>query len=272
MMKRAFFIFSIALVVIACDRRPSANFEGGVAMLKSPPAIMRAEAVSEKVVERKLIKNGTIAFSTKSVSEMRKEIEKITKEFNAYVSSENQQKFDEKIEYEHVIRIPAERFDGFVKVIEVLAGEIELRDFSTQDVTEQYIDVEARLRTKKEFETRYLQLLKKANNVKDMLAVENQISEVRSEIESMQGKINYLNDQVGFSTLTVRYHQTFVPDLGFGSRLSRSFVAGWHGLLTFLVGVVSAWPFILILFATLLLISRWSKKVNLRLKTSKQPD
>lgn len=265
----------IAAWVIACDRRPSANFEGGMPPemeSMAPPAIMRPEMVSEKVVDRKLIKNGTIAFSTKSVSEVRTEIDKIVKDFNAYVSDDNQERFNDKIEYQQVIRIPAVRFDACVKVIEELAGEIEFRDLGTQDVTEEFIDVEARLKTKKELEARYLELLKKAKDVKEMLAVENQIATVRSDIESMQGKINYLTNQVGYSTLTVRYYQSLASDIGFGSRIAKSFVSGWHGLLAFLVGIVSAWPFILLLSATLWAISRWSKKVNLRLKRSPQTD
>ncbi|HEY0651478.1 MAG TPA: DUF4349 domain-containing protein [Chryseosolibacter sp.] len=271
-MKHIFLLAVAGVLAIACDRRPSVNFEGGDpadAKFEMAP-LLRPAQISSKTVERKLIKNGTIEFSTASVSEMRNEVDKVVKEFNAYVSSDNQQKLDGKIQYEQVIRIPAGRFDAFVKVIEGLGKQIEFRDLATQDVTEEYIDIEARLKTKKELEVRYLQLLSKANNVKEMLAVEEQIANVRSEIESMQGKINYLSDQVSFSTLTVRYYQLISPQLGFGSRLLASVGTGWSGLLAFLIGLVSVWPFILILLASLWLISRWSKKVNLRLRKSQE--
>jgi hypothetical protein len=264
-------IVSIVTGLFACDRRPS-NFEGGSVKeraMMAPPA-KQETFVNSKTVERKLIKSGMIEFSTKSVSDMRKEIDKLTKEFNAYISSDNQQKIDGKIEHEQVIRVPAGRFDAFVKVVEELGDQIEFRNVGTEDVTEEYIDVEARLKTKKELEIRYHQLLTRANNVKEMLAVEEQISNVRSEIESMQGRINFLSDQVGYSTLTVKYYQVTSTQFGFGSRAIGSFVTGWRGLLTFLIGIISAWPFILILAGSMWLISRWSKRINLRLTKKSQ--
>lgn len=271
---RFIMLASAMFVLLACDRRPNANFETEMAppaVAMRPPEPMSANVVSVRDVDRKLIKNGTIELSTADISAMRADMEKVVKDFKAYVSSENQNMVDDKTHYEQVIRVPAGRFDAFVKVVEGLGGEIQFRELGTQDVTEEYIDTEARLKTKKELEVRYLQLLAKANNVKEMLAVEEQIANVRSEIESMQGKINYLTDQVAFSTLTVRYYQTTSPPLGFGSRLVGSFATGWNGLLTFLIGVISVWPFIVILAACLWFISRWSKKINNRLQKPEVP-
>lgn len=260
-------------LLIACDRRSQLNFEGGFApkISVAPPVHMKPNLVSVQDVERMLIKHGSIELSTADVSAMRKDMEKVVKEFKAYVSSENQDMVEGKIHYEQVIRVAAGRFDAFVKVVEGLSGEIRFREFDTQDVTEEYIDTEARLKTKKELEVRYHQLLAKANNVKEMLAVEEQIANVRSEIESMQGKMNYLKDQVAFCTLTVRYFETTSAPLGFGSRLAASFVTGWNGLLMFLVGVVSIWPFILILALSLWFISRWAGKINFRLRKPQVP-
>jgi hypothetical protein len=262
-MKTTFILLLAILGLLACNKEP-ANFEGGDPGYQSAPPALAKRVANSKAKERKLIKTGRIEFSTENIAHMHTEIDKVVKEFNAYISSDNQQKFDGKIQYEQVVRVPANRFDGFVKVIEELGGEIEFRNFDAQDVTEEYIDIEARLKTKKELEVRYHQLLKEAKNVEEMLAVETQIANVRSEIESMQGRINFLADQVGHSTLTLNYYQLISPQLGFGSKLVASFASGWQGFLAFLVGLTAIWPFILILSVSLWFLSRWSKRFNLK--------
>ena len=95
-----------------------------------------------------------------------------------------------------MIRVPADRFDELLLIIEPLASKIESKNINTQDVTEEFIDVETRLKTKKELETRYLEILKQAKTVTDIISIESQIATVRSEIESMEGRINYLKNQV----------------------------------------------------------------------------
>ncbi|HEY0742769.1 MAG TPA: DUF4349 domain-containing protein [Chryseosolibacter sp.] len=267
-MKKLMFAFGMAVAIMACNR-PPANFEGGEppgesVALRAP--VLLPERVKVKradVVERKLIKNGTITFSTSDISKTRKEIENVCKEFSAYVSSDEQQSFDKRIQYEQVIRIPAGRFDAFTKVIESLGEHVEYRNITTQDVTEEFIDIGARLKTKKELEIRYHQLLAKAIKVDDMLSIEEQIANVRTEIESMEGRLNFLTNQVGYSTLTLTYHQVVASDFGFGTQMMSSFVTGWNGLLVFLVGIVKAWPFILIMGAGFWLTSRWIKRINL---------
>jgi hypothetical protein len=280
-MKNLIFVTAaIGLSLISCDQRPNANFEGGnpereYNLIEPAPTKAQARIVridKSEIIQRKLIKNGEITFSTKNIDETRKELEKACKEFDGYVSSEEQQKFDESINYKEVIRIPAGRFDAFMKVIEKLGEHIEYRNFTTQDVTEEFIDTEARLKTKKELETRYHQLLGKATKVTDMLAIEEQISKVRTEIETMQGRLNFLTNQVGYSTLTVNYHQVIAGEFGFGSRLISSFVTGWNGLLAFLIGIISAWPFFLILGGSFWLITRWVKRINFNyFNKSRQP-
>jgi hypothetical protein len=267
-----FLLFSAGLMCCSIDRRKEAvNFEGGESessMMMMVPQAIKKEAQSAKT-ERMLIKNGTLNFSVTDIEESKKEIEKICKEFNGYIASEEQQRYDHRVEYEQVLRVPATRFEPFVKVIEGLGLKVDARNITSQDVTEEFIDVEARLKTKKELDARYHQLLAKAKNVTEMLAIEEQIGAVRSEIESMEGRLNFLKNQVGFSTLTINYYQTLVTDYGFGSKLVSAFVIGWTGLLEFFIGIISAWPFIIILGVGLWGLIRWSRRVNFRLASRK---
>ncbi len=112
--------------------------------------------------QRKLIKNGTLSFETNDIEKTRKEIEKLYQEFNGYLASENHFNYGERLQHEQEIRIPSQNFDPFIQKLEQLGTKIENKHISTQDVTEEFIDVEARLKTKKDLEARYRDLLKLA--------------------------------------------------------------------------------------------------------------
>ncbi len=198
------------------------------------------------ITERKLIKNGSISFESRNVQKTKIEIEKICKELNAYISNESKNNFGDRLQYTQTIRIPANKFDELLFKIEPLAISIEDRTINTQDVTEEFIDVEARLKTKKELELRYHEILKQAKTVADIISIEGQIANVRSEIESMEGRMNYLKNQVSFSTLNVTFYEIIGTDFGFASKFIRSISAGWDNLLSFLIFTLSFWPFVLV--------------------------
>ena len=212
------------------------TFDVGASELAPPP---------NEVVDRKLIRNGTLEFQTDEVKKTKTEIEKICKELNAYISSESENNLGERLQYNQVIRVPANQFDTLLARLEPLALKIENKNISTEDVTEQFIDVEARLKTKKELEARYREILKLAKTVEEIVSIESQIANVRSEIESMEGRLNFLKNQVAFSTLNVTYYETIGIDFGFASKLVQSLKGGWDNLLAFIIFLVNLWPFVL---------------------------
>lgn len=212
------------------------TFDVGASELAPPP---------NEVVDRKLIRNGTLEFQTDEVKKTKTEIEKICKELNAYISSESENNLGERLQYNQVIRVPANQFDTLLARLEPLALKIENKNISTEDVTEQFIDVEARLKTKKELEARYREILKLAKTVEEIVSIESQIANVRSEIESMEGRLNFLKNQIAFSTLHVTYYETIGIDFGFASKLVQSLKGGWDNLLAFIIFLVNLWPFVL---------------------------
>jgi hypothetical protein len=128
----------------------------------------------------------------------------------------------------------------------------------------QYIDVTARLETKKQLEIQYQSILTQAKTVEEIMSVERELSLVRADLESMQGQLRYLNNQIDFSTLTVNYYtESNSQGPGFGNKFSEAIDGGWELLKSFLVGIVYLWPFILLLIIMLFFfryISRRAKK------------
>lgn len=102
-----------------------------------------------------------------------------------------------------VVRVPAAQFDATVEEIRK-AGDRVLQDKRTgQDVTEEYIDLQARLQAKKALETQFLEIMKRAQKVEEALQVQEQLSEVRSEIEQVEGRRRFLESQSSLSTIRV---------------------------------------------------------------------
>jgi len=212
------------------------------------------------LTERKLIKNGDLSFETSDVKQTKANVEAIGKELNGYISNESQNNYGERLQYSQTIRVPADRFDLLLQKIEGEAVKIESKNIQTQDVTEEFIDVEARLKTKKELETRYRDILKQAKTVQDIVTIEGQIATVRSEIESMEGRLTYLKNQVAFSTLNVSYYEIIGTDFGFANKFVRGLGQGLDNLLSFLIILTNLWPFFILVVAIAWGITRWQKR------------
>jgi hypothetical protein len=127
-------------------------------------------------------------------------------------------------------------------------------------VTEEFLDIQARINTKKELENRYLELLKKANSVTEMLEVEKQIGQLRTEIESIEGRLNYLKSKVSLSTLTIIFYQSIPNESEVGNKFKNGFKSGWNNLIWFFVFLTNIWPFILIGIGLTFVIKKWKKR------------
>lgn len=106
-----------------------------------------------------------------------------------------------------VARIPAAQFEATVEEIRKIGNRVIQEKQTGQDVTEEFIDLEARIRTKKALETQFLEIMKQARTVSDALEVQKQIAAVRTEIEQLEGRRRFLENQSSLSTITVTLQQ-----------------------------------------------------------------
>lgn len=213
-------------------------------------------------VPGKVIKNGEIYFETSGITNTRKDIDRAVKFFSAWVAKDEEQTHEDKIEQVVIIRVKAEKFDSLVTMITRGIGRFEKKEITRNDVTEDYLDLELRLRIKREAETRYMKLLERAKTVTDVLAIEKQAEELRVEIESLQGKFNYLKDRIAFSTLRVGYYQHISGHSGFLSKTGKAFKGGAEYFVQFLIGLIYLWPFLLlVLGGTGIRVLRKRKKI-----------
>lgn len=138
------------------------------------------------------------------------------------------------------------------------------KEIYSEDVTSEYIDTEARIKTKKILETRYLELLKKASKVSEILEIEKELSTIREEIESKEGQLKYMQNQVSMSSVYVEFYKLSPSESGvtksFGSKMGNAIEQGFLGLSSFFLWLLEVWPFIIILVVLFLLIRRRFKR------------
>ncbi len=171
--------------------------------------------------------------------------------FDAYLENENQNNDNYRKSYNLSIRVPSEKYDSLLNAISKIAYRVESKYSNVNDVTERYYDLQSRIQNKKELEKRYREILSKANQVKDILEIERNLNEVRSDIELMEGQFNYLSKQIQFSSLQVQFYEELPYELnspkkkGFWVRIFNALDNGWQLFLSVVVGLVTIWPFFL---------------------------
>jgi hypothetical protein len=142
-----------------------------------------------------LIYTAALALAVFQVNEAMDAVERIGRDTGGYLASRG----DNAI----TIRVPRDRFDDAIGRVERL-GDVVHRDIKAQDVTDQYVDLQARLKNAYAMREQLLELLRRAS-VKEALEIETALGRVTEQIEVMEGKLKLLRDQIAFSTITVQF-------------------------------------------------------------------
>jgi hypothetical protein len=206
-----------------------------------------SEYSEEPVTQRQIIKTGWMRIEIKNYAKDLATIKGIIAKHQGYISGENESSTDYSLINNLTIRVPSAEFDSLAEDIARVAYKVDSKNINLNDVTEEFVDIEARLKTKKEVEQRYLEILDKAQTVQEILLVEQQLGVIREEIEAKEGRLKYLQSQVSLSTLTLEIHQDFTskPGFKFFSKMADALKGGWKGFLNVIVGLIYIWPLIL---------------------------
>jgi len=230
-----------------------------MALTSSAAKADQAQGGEVATTERKLIKEGSVAFKSDDLPGTRAQVEGLVEKYKGYISKEDNYNHNTQQRQYITVRIPTERFDAFLQALGELAGPFDSKSIQVRDVTEEFIDISSRLETKKALEQRYMALLDQANSVSDILEIERELGTLRSDIESIEGRLRYLKNQIGLSTLRIEFYREMPKNNRFADLFGEGFVNGWHNLVYFLIGMVNVWPFLLLLPLVIWMVSRWAK-------------
>lgn len=212
-----------------------------------------------------IIKTGSMDIQVDDYSKAMPAISALVKSNNGYVQSENESTDNWAKRNQITIRVPANNFEKLMNSIGGIARNVLSRNVNTDDVTQEYFDTEARKKSQQAAADRYIELLKQAKNVEEVMAVQSRIDMIQEEIDAKEGRMRYLRDQVGYSTITLSVSQNYdykpTEGPGFGSRMGNAFGNGWQGFLQFLIIVVNLWPLWIILGIVFIVVRKLVKRL-----------
>ena len=264
-MRNTAIAFITALLFISCQNGKESQQNVNMMKLAMPDkateeaAAATVDAAEESPAEptdRKLIKNGNITFESEDIVASTNFIKRFVSTHKGYISNEREDKQDGSISKHLQIRLPNVAFNTFVSQLNKHAGTFTSKEISVDDVTEEYVDIAARLKTKKEVEKQFVNLLSKGKTVAEILNVEKELGEIRGDIESIEGRLKLMDSQISFSTLNLDYSTKTQSNFGFINKLGKAIVGGWELLSNFILGLVHIWPFFLIVIAIVIFLRK----------------
>jgi hypothetical protein len=173
-------------------------------MIGLPPIAPPSAGQTAAEVDQKIIKTGNLSLVVDNVSQTASKLSEIATSKQGFLQYSSVNKRDDGTHYGNVtLRVPTKNFEAAMAEIKALANLVENESLGGQDVTEQYTDLEARLKSAQAQEATYLKILDRAQSVEDVLNVERELGNIRMQIESLQGQLKYLGNQTDYSTITV---------------------------------------------------------------------
>jgi hypothetical protein len=192
----------------------------------------KAEETSIAAVDRKIIRNADLTMEVASTTDTQHRIVSIAESHGGFVvTSEAKQRDSTEpakrtLDIKLIVRIPENQFGSALDQIRGLTSNLTEEKVSGQDVTEEFIDLEARIRTQKALEQQFLQIMRQTGKIVDALEVQRQIAEVRSDIERLEGRKRFLENRSSLSTITVNIIApkpgVVVPTTGFRASVSEA--------------------------------------------------
>ncbi|QDK80010.1 DUF4349 domain-containing protein [Spirosoma sp. KCTC 42546] len=215
-------------------------------------------------INRKIIRNAQVRIRVSDFTKSGQAIEQVVRQSGGQITSSNETKTGNSIENALVIRVPASRLDALLALLLKESIFTDMKTITSEDVTRRYVDVEARIRSKKAVEETYLKLLKQARSVADVLKVEEQLGKLREEREVQEAELRQLKDEVALSTINLSYYQqtevALNPEEPFYTQIWHNFTDGFRLMGDVLVGVFYFLPIGIVGIGVVWLFLRWRRK------------
>ncbi|MGE6489638.1 DUF4349 domain-containing protein [Paenisporosarcina sp. NPDC076898] len=235
---------------VSTESEQLANETGSDESQKAAPAVS---------VKRMIIHKAILSVNVKELDKAQSNIQKKVEQYGGYIVESNvYQEDDQTSRGTMIVRVPEENFEKFLLEAEGEAAKVLERNVTGQDVTEQYVDLESRVRSKRAVEERLLDFMSKAQKTEDLLKISKDLAQVQEEIEVMVGKMKYLENQTSFSTIEISMYENRVvvpeidsKELNTWEKTKKQFATSTNSLLSaasaFIVFFIGNLPVLLIL-------------------------
>lgn len=237
------------LAKMSTEDRASDSAEFETKEEQSVDAEREQESVAEETAApstRMIIHQARISTSVKDLKKAQHNMEQRVKDYGGYIVESNVYlESDETSSGKMIVRIPEKHFETFLSEAEVEASKVLEKNVTGQDVTEQYVDLSSRVKSKRAVEERLLAFMKDAEKTEDLLKISSDLAKVQEEIEVLVGKIKYLENQTSFSTieLTMFENRVIIPeienkDLNTWEKTKKQLITSTNALLSIGSGII----------------------------------
>lgn len=205
-----------------------------------------ASAIDTAPSDRKVIRNADLDLEDENPEAAQREITSIAESKGGFVVESQQSSSDIQAATRDIvtmsIRVPSAKFSEALDEVRGSVNRVVSESVKGQDVTEEFIDVEAQLKAKKALEEQFMTIMRQANGIAEALNVQRQLADVRGEIERIEGRKRFLENQSSLSTIKIRVQtpKAFAASsAGVGTRISEAFASGFDVAMTFVLGVIT---------------------------------
>lgn len=274
-----FLILTLSLLMAACQSKPeqpptvqeareAAPMMGLVAPGQNANPAADEQAPEESTpsltpATRKIIRNAQLRIRVSDFAASGRAIEQAVRQVNGQIANSNEVKSDNTIENALTIRVPVAQLDAFLNLVLKESIFTDTKTITADDVTRRYVDVEARIRSKKAVEETYLRLLKQARDVGDVLKIEQQLSQIREEREVQEAELRQLKNEIALSTVNLTYYQQMEaalrPEEPLYVKIAHNLRDGFRLVADVFVGVFYLVPLGLVVAALVWLLLRWRR-------------
>lgn len=200
--------------------------------------------------EKKIIKTASLHIECKNYQKYHEVLYEIVQRVGGYVAQEDQSQSEYKTETHVIIKVPVQQFNESITLLVKGTGSEKLlaKSIGSEDVTGEIVDIKSRLEAKKQVRVRYLDLLKQAKNMQEILQVQNEINDLQEQIEMADGRMSFLKHSSSYSTINLTFFELLQTSPAtdnspsFSLRLGQAFQNGWEVIKLIFLGLVSVWP------------------------------
>lgn len=248
------------------------NYSGNNLAFDSAPNDNSFAPNENLIADRKMIWNGNLEFRVKNLDASSEAIRSLCKTHQGYISDMEREHKPNTLSSYITIRVANERFHDLVAAIKGESEHLDIAKITSEDVTEEFVDIENRLETKRKARERYIEILRsKTGSIEEVIQAEEAIRRITEEIEAKEGRLRFLSDQMEFSTITLHMYKPIedapiqvVKAMTYGDQISASFSGGWNVIKGLGLILVAIWPLFVILVGLMIWKRKWVKETFFR--------
>jgi hypothetical protein len=211
----------------------------------------------------KIIYTAQLALQVQDLKSIEKQLPLLLATFQGYIANQRYQKLADRQSLFYTLRVPASFFDSVLQNLCAQALYVSQKSVTGEDVSQLYYDLQVRLESKKKALGQYQAILKKAQNVKEILEIEDRLRVALEEIDALEGQARYYSNRIAFATIEVEFYSIdssgSLPENSFFIRAGRALEQGWEGVVEAFIGLLYLWPILFLGLVVFFLIRRYKK-------------